>query len=183
MNVFRTGLAAFGLCLLAASGARGQHPDSVRAMPSLAAIPRDSLVPPITPRRAFFYSFLAPGYSQSVLGRHKAAAAFMLVEAVSIAMIRESAADLHEARRFENDSLVISYDASGSPTLLPGQFTSKEVKTRQAHVEDWIALLVANHLFAGADAFVAAHLWDVPARLGLRASPNGTMLTASVNLP
>ena len=48
--------------------------------------------PPIAPRRAFFYSFLVPGYSQAVLGRNKAAAAFMLVEAISLAMIRESAA-------------------------------------------------------------------------------------------
>jgi hypothetical protein len=55
------------------------------------------------------------------------------------------------------------------------------VRARSAHVEDWIALLVANHLFAGADAFVAAHLWDVPARLGLRVVPRagGTTVSAS----
>jgi len=32
---------------------------------------------------------------------------------------------------------------------------------------------VANHLLAGADAFVAAHLWDVPARLAVRVLPGG----------
>ena len=168
--------------LAATSIAGAQRPDSAHALPTTATIPRDSLVPPITPRRAFLYSFLLPGYAQSILGRHKAAGGFILMEAISLAMIRESAADVREARRFENDSLVIAYGAGGKPVLEPGRFGSAEVKTRRAHVEDWTALLVANHLCAGADAFVAAHLWDVPARLGLRRSPNGTMLTASFNV-
>jgi hypothetical protein len=136
----------------------------------------DSLRTPIGPRRAFVYSFLVPGYSQSVLGRNKAAAAFLLVEAISLGMIRESAADRHEARRIENDTLIVSYvDASGSAGRItaPPHFNDGYVHTRAAHVEDWIALLVANHLFAGADAFVAANLWDVPARLGFRLLPNG----------
>jgi hypothetical protein len=149
-----------------------------------------SLKPPFGPRRAFFYSFLAPGYSQTVLGRHKAAAAFLLVEAISIAMIRESAADVHEARRTVNDSVIVSYvDAQGTFNVLKTapRFTDADVHTRLAHVEDWIALLVANHLFSGADAFVSANLWDVPIRLGVREVPAGgrpgglaTALVASI---
>src|SRR5262245_34431273 len=93
-----------------AAPASAQRPDSVARAPAL--------LPPITPRRAFFYSFLAPGYSQTVLGRHKAAAAFMLAEAISIAMIRESAADVHEARRIENDTVIVSYvDGAGVPVI------------------------------------------------------------------
>ena len=166
-----------------ASVAAAQRPDSARAVPlqpvSSAA---DSLRPPISPRRAFLYSFLAPGYAQSVLGRHKAASAFILVEAISIAMIRESAADVREARRFQNDSLILSYDGSLTPNTRPGNFGSQYVKTRRAHVEDWIALLVANHLFAGADGFVAANLWDVKPKLAFRASPTGATLTATINV-
>ncbi|MGH9889538.1 MAG: hypothetical protein ACREBE_28655, partial [bacterium] len=85
-------------------------------------------------------------------------------------------ADVREARRTANDSLVLSYvDVAGnlSVTKVPGRFTDSDVRTRRAHVEDWVAFLVANHLFSGADAFVAAHLWDVPARLGLRVYPQG----------
>jgi len=125
---------------------------------------------------------LVPGYSQSVLGRNKAAAAFLLVEAISLGMIRESGADRHEARRFANDTLVISYvDASGNPQLVtaPPRFDDGYVHTRAAHVEDWVALLVANHLFAGADAFVAANLWDVRARLGVRLLPRGTTVVSA----
>jgi hypothetical protein len=161
---------------LAASPAAAQRTDSV-ARPLV-------LQPPITPRRAFFYSFLVPGYSQTVLGRHKAAAAFLLVEAISLAMIRESAADVHEAKRTENDTLIISYlDGNGLPVIrtAPPRFTDKDVRTRRAHIEDWAALLVANHLFAGADAFVAANLWDLPQRIGLRILPRdgGAVVSAS----
>jgi hypothetical protein len=157
--------------------------DSLRPSPTISAPPADSLRPPISPRRALLYSFLAPGYSQGVLKRHKAASAFLLVEAISIAMIRESAADLREARRFRNDTLVIAYNPDGTALTRADYFTDGLVRTRKAHVEDWIALLVANHLLAGADAFVAANLWDVKAKLALRATPNGTMVGASLQLP
>lgn len=173
-------LIAVSVC----SAAVAQRPDSARAVPTplVTSAALDSLRAPITPRKAFFYSFLIPGYSQGVLGRHKAASGFMLVEAISIAMIRESAADLHEARRFENDSLVLSYDAKMNPVKGAPRFSNAEVKTRRAHVEDWIALLVANHLFAGADGFVAANLWDVKPKLALRATPAGAVLTASISV-
>jgi hypothetical protein len=170
MNAFRSGLL---LICLAASSVAAQQRDTIRPMPSTASIPKDSLYPPISPRRAFFYSFLVPGYSQAVLGRHKAAATFVLVEAITISMIRESGADVREAKRYDNDSTIVSYGADGTSIKVAGPFSDKEVHSRRAHVEDWAALLVANHLFAGADAFVAAHLWDVPARLGFRLSPNG----------
>lgn len=142
----------------------------------------DSVHSPITPRRAFFYSFLVPGYSQSVLGRYKSATAFLLVEGISIAMIRESGADKREARRLGNDSTVVSYvDGTGATgkIVAPPLFNDGYVKTRGAHVEDWIALLVANHLFAGADAFVAANLWDVPSHVSLRMTPSRTTVSAS----
>src|SRR5262249_18719232 len=119
-----------------------------------------------------------------ILGRNKAGAAFMLVEAISLAMIRESAADVHEARRAASDSVISSYlDPSGNPVITKSapRFGSAEIKTREAHVEDWVALLIANHLFSGADGFVAAQLWDVRARLGVAAMPKGggTALVAS----
>ncbi|HTJ22583.1 MAG TPA: hypothetical protein VL383_09325 [Gemmatimonadaceae bacterium] len=174
----RTLIAVAALLVAAVVPAGAQRPDTV-ARTSVA--PPDSLKPPITPRRAFLYSFVAPGYSQSILGRHKAAMAFLFVEAVSIAMIRESAADVHEARRTANDTIVVAYGPGGSPpTTATPRFSGAEVRTREAHVEDWVALLVANHLFAGADAFVAAHLWDVPAHLGFRVLPGGAAVSASL---
>ena len=176
---------AVGLCLLtgAARMVAAQRADSIRIVPVPTAAQLDSLRTPIGPRRAFLYSFLIPGYGQSILKRHKAATLFMLVEAISLGMIRESAADVHEARRLRADSTVVSYiDETGqvAPRVLaPPRFNDAYIRSREAHVEDWVALLVANHLFAGADAYVAANLWDVRGRLAIRAVPNGAVLGAS----
>lgn len=141
--------------------------------------------PPLSPRRAFLYSALIPGSAQSILGRHKAAAIMLLVEGMSIAMLRESAADVREARRMSGDSVVTTYvdangDALAKPNIVPRRFDPQYVHSRQSHVEDWLAFIVANHLFSGADAFVAANLWDVPAQLSLRLGPAGARLGATL---
>ena len=186
MRILEYRFALWGAVVLALGNraVAAQLPDSARRVPTAApASASDTLRAPLSPRRAFFYSFLAPGYSQSVFGRHKAATTFILVEAITLAMIRESAADVHEARRMVNDTVVVSYvDPSGNPVVVtsPPRFAGAQVHTRQAHVEDWLALLVANHLFAGADAYVAANLWDVGARLAVRRLPGRTVIQASL---
>lgn len=187
-NLDRRGAVLSASIALSVPTALAAQRDTTRLDPirSLSSIPADSINPPISPRRAFFYSFLAPGSAQSILGRHKAAAAFLVVEAICVAMIRESGADVHEARRSVGDSVVVSYvDPLGNPavTKVAPRFSSTEVHTREAHVEDWAALLVGNHLFSGADAFVASHLWDVRVHVGMRAMPAGRALafTATIN--
>jgi len=47
------------------------------------------------------------------------------------------------------------------------------VKGKRQESEDWLVLLVFNHLFAGAEAFVAGHLQDFPEELRIRAIPGG----------
>ncbi|HEY2375175.1 MAG TPA: hypothetical protein VGH98_04310 [Gemmatimonadaceae bacterium] len=163
------------------------HADTARRRRAAAtpAIP-DSLKPPLSPRRAFLYSAIIPGYSQSKLGRNKAAAVMLTVEAIAIAMIRESETDVREARSMSGDSVVVSYvDATGvaltNPVpAFPRRFDVPYVHVRQSHVEDWVAFLIANHLFSGADAFVAANLWDVPAQLQIRAMPGGASIGAKL---
>jgi len=178
VNASRT-LGVLLAVAIAANPLAAQRPDTLRVPGTSVVSDTVTLKPPITPRRAFFYSFLAPGYSQALLGRHKAAVAFMFVEAMSIVMIRESGADVHEARRFGGDSVVVSYDASGRPVYQTARFADREIRTREAHVEDWAALLVANHLFAGADAFVAANLWDIGIKLGMQSTPAGRAFTVT----
>ena len=145
----------------------------------------DTLKPPIAPGKAFLRSLIFPGSAQNKLGRHRVAAGLIAVEAMSIAMIRESGADLREARRQLGDSLVISYvDNSGNklstPTVERRRFGDEEVSSRRSHVEDWIALLVANHLFAASEAFVAASLWDVNARVTVGGNRSNLMLGARI---
>ena len=82
------------------------------------------------------------------------------------------------------DSVVNSYvDATGAaktPLPVPRRFDVAYIHVRQSHVEDWVAFLVANHLFSGADAFVAANLWDIPAQLQIRAAPGGASVGAKL---
>jgi hypothetical protein len=170
------------MSMVAKVPAAAQRPDSARVRthaPDTTAA--DSVKPPLSPRRAFLYSALVPGSAQSILGRHKAAAIMLLVEGISIAMLRESAADVREARRMSGDSLVTSYvDGTGNRQVntAPRRFDPEYVHARQSHVEDWAAFIVANHLFSGADAFVAANLWDVPAQLSLRVGRTGARVGA-----
>jgi hypothetical protein len=159
----------------AKAGVRRSDADSIRK----AKIPK----PPLSPRRAFLYSLALPGYSQSVLGRPTAGALFVLTESIALVMLRESAADLREAKRFRTDSLVvIGYEQpAGTPITQASAYTERLVDVRRGHVEDWIAFIIANHLFAAADGYVAAHLWDLPTQISLESRRDGTALAARIS--
>src|SRR5436190_4155675 len=174
------------MVLLAAAPVAAQRADSARAgvRRSAADSTRAAQIvkPPLSPRRAFLYSLALPGYSQSVLSRPTAGALFVLTESIALVMLRESAAELHEARRFRTDSLVvIGYEPAGTPITQVSAFNDKLINVRRGHMEDWIAFLIANHLFAAADAYVAAHLWDLPTQISVESRPGGAVLAARIS--
>lgn len=173
------------LCLLSALPARAQRADTARVTPRAARIDtvtRAAPLPPLSPRRAFLYSLMVPGYGQSRLGRPIAGAVFVLTESIAIGMFRESRAELREARLFRQDTVVnIGNDpATGAPVLQRTSYNDELISIRRGHVEDWIAFLIANHLFAGADAYVAAHLWDLPSQVSVQPTPYGPALVARI---
>ena len=185
------------------SDAAAQQRDSLRVAPA-GALPRgDTLVvpplpePPVSPRRALLTSMAFPGYGQARLDRSTASALFFAIEVAGVYMVRKSLDDLHTAKRLGRDSLPARYDVdpvtgqilrdpvTGEPLVLewlPPAYSQDLVRARRLHLEDWVAALVFNHLIAGADAYVAAHLWDVPAAVSLRALPTsrGAMVVASL---
>ncbi|MDB4884710.1 MAG: hypothetical protein JWN79_148 [Gemmatimonadetes bacterium] len=171
-----------GLGLTGARVAGAQRTDSARVSPrpvtydtATRVIPR----PPLSPRRAFLYSLALPGYAQSILGRPTAGAIFAVAEAIGIAMLRESNAELRQARRLRQDSLVvIGYDQNGAAIRSPSTYNDELINLRRGHREDWVAALVANHFFAGADAYVAANLWDLPAQVAVKQTDRGTVVAA-----
>jgi hypothetical protein len=169
------------LCVLALP-VGAQVRDSARVgprQPTVDTTTKPIPAPPLSPRRAFLYSLLLPGYSQTVLGRPTAAAMFMLSESIAIAMLRESKADLNEARRLRTDSLVvIGVDANGVPITYQSFYSDGLISIRRGHVEDWVAFLIANHLFASADAYVSAHLWDLPTQVSVHPTPSGAVVAA-----
>jgi hypothetical protein len=182
-------LAAVGV-LLAVSVLRAQVPadtsraDSVRAAGAAAPVApgpgRDTLAgPPISPRSAFIRSLLVPGLGQAALERGTAGGIFVSLEALSLLMTIKSKRDLRVARRLEADSVFFHIDPGGDTVFVPSPVAGR-VRARKQHVEDWLALLIFNHLFAAADAFVAAQLWDVPARVSVQRDGDRTVLTATV---
>ena len=139
---------------------------------------------PITPKRAFLYSLMLPGLGEASLQRYKTGAGFFLVEALALSMYHRSTEDLRIANAYRSDSAASTYatdPSTGVPTLSGGLpvvstrvksgFTDDLIKARKLQKEDWFFVLVFNHLISGADAFVAAQLFDLPAHVSLRAVP------------
>ncbi len=160
---------------------------ATRPSPSLL-VPRAAAAPPISPRRAFLYSLALPGTGQSILSRPTAGSVFVAAEAGTLAMIAKSANDLRAARALARDSVIFKYDTASArgPGQLPfrrltaGALRARtRIPARRAHLEDWITILVVNHFLAGADAYVAANLWDVPTDVNIAAAPAGGMLIAA----
>jgi hypothetical protein len=143
----------------AAGDSAGQRPDTLAA-------PRrqrgDSVrpTPPISPGGAFLRSLLLPGWGQAVLGRHLTGALFVTFEGAAVAMVWKSEWQLRFAVERE-----------------------KYVKSHRQEREDWITLLVFNHLFAAAEAYVAANLWDFPKGLHVRVVPAPPGVGFGVSVP
>ncbi len=113
----------------------------------------------IGPGGAFWRSLLLPGWGQAVTGRHVTGAVFVAWEGVA-AMMTLKAQDEAEYMK-----------ESGSTSL----------RLKRQEVQDWLVLWIFNHLFAGAEAYVSAHLQDFPGELKVRALPNG--IGVSLPLP
>ena len=176
------GASALLLALALPAAVVAQVTDTIPARPSPSLhVPKPAGAPPLTPRRAFLYSLAAPGSAQSILGRPTAGSIFVAAEAGTFAMIAKSVNDLRAARAIAGDSVVSSYAIpAGGTVALPvyrrttGALRAQSrIPARRAHVEDWITILIVNHFLAGADAYVAANLWDVPTDVSVAPSPGG----------
>lgn len=111
------------------------------------------------PLSAFWRSLLIPGWGQAATKRWVTGATFTVWEGTCIMMTLKAKGELKHIR------------AVGA----------LHVTTKEQEVQDWAVLWIFNHLFAGAEAFVSAHLQDFPADLHIRAVPRG--LVVSVPLP
>ena len=134
--------------------------DSAAARRAARPIQADSLARRyISPMNALWRSLLIPGWGQARLNRKLAGGILVGWEGVTLGMTLKTRSELRYLRR------VGSVRADDK---------------RQEH-EDWVVLLAFNHLFAGLEAFVSAHLADFPGDLRFEAVPGG--VGASVSLP
>lgn len=151
--------------------------------------------PPVSGRRAFLLSLAVPGLGQAALDRPVAGAIFVASELFSLGMLRKTRIELRDAERLRARSFAESYGrapdkiAGGPPPPIvvldtaTSRFDRALVASRRTQVEDWAAALVFTHLIAGADAFVAAQLWDLPAQVSLRWLPGGALVEGVLAIP
>ena len=174
--VLRRAVAVMVVALIAAAPLRAQAAN---------------LRPPISPAKAFFTSALVPGLAQAKLNR-STGMLFAAIEVVSLTMLAKSSHDLATAKALSRDSTPLAFttdpltglavrDSTGALVVSQwskSSYDDARVHARKVHVEDWVATLVFNHLFAGLDAFVAAQLWELPAQVEMRATPHGGAIGA-----
>ncbi|HJU65415.1 MAG TPA: DUF5683 domain-containing protein [Gemmatimonadaceae bacterium] len=187
-------LAIAALLLLAPAVSRAQRTDTTRTDttrvqgPPLAVrtLSPDTVGgPPVSPRTALLRSLLIPGWGQLSLGRRWAAAIFIGLETGAGIMTIESSRRLDFAERYGQDSILVRYDpplAPGrplTPVFRQGTFGGR-VAARRQHVEDYVAILAFNHLISAVDAFIAAHLWDLPTQVSIRSVGDGALIAARI---
>lgn len=125
-----------------------QQPDTVR---DTIPVPPFRFEPPIPPLGALWRSMLLPGWGQAILQRRVTGAVFVFWEGVALTMSVKA----HHQLRYMR--------ATGS----------EDASLKKQELQDWIVILVFNHLMAGAEAFVSAMLWDFPGELEGRSLPGG----------
>jgi hypothetical protein len=145
------------LAMVVARSAAAQ--DSAAVAPPPPA-PSDTVaVRHISPMGAFWRSFVLPGWGQAKLNRKLTGGIFLAWEGVTLGMSLKTRQELEYLRRTNS-----------------GRAEDK----RRQH-EDWLVLLAFNHVFAGLEAYVSAHLADFPGDLHLQATPGG--VGGSVSIP
>ncbi len=122
--------------------------------------PTDSVRRPTTPTGAMLRSFLIPGWGQAVYGRKVTAGIMMGIEGLSMGMILK---------------------VKSEQAYIEDTGSDRWRKKRQEQ-QDWITILVFNHLMSGLEAYVSSHLYDFPGDLELRAGPTGRM-QVGITLP
>ncbi|HEY3280186.1 MAG TPA: hypothetical protein VGJ83_06705 [Gemmatimonadales bacterium] len=125
--------------------------DTTRATPpAIRVVPTDT-VHRVRPMGAFWRSLLVPGWGQAATGRHTTGALFVAWEGVTAMMTLKARQEVNYMKATH----------------------AVATKLKRQEVQDWAVLWVFNHLFAGAEAYVSAHLQDFPRDLHLHAVPNG----------
>jgi hypothetical protein len=162
-GVGRTGGASRTvMAVLTAAIATACPPDRLSAQ-----TPAESLLPApavrdtsrqIGPVGALWRSLVLPGWGQAATGRKVTGALFTVWEGTTMFMTLKA----HQEANY--------LKVSGAPNL----------HSKRQEVQDWLVLWGFNHLFSGAEAYVAAHLRDFPTDLKIRAVPGGVGLRLSL---
>ncbi len=154
-----------GVLLLVGAPGRLPAQDSAAAptpsAPAASPAQSDSARRYIKPMSAFWRSLLIPGWGQAKLGRRLSGGIFVGVEGLALGMV-------------VNTTVTLNYYES---------INSGKVAQLKQQQQDWIVILVANHLLSAMEAYVSSHLWDFPGDLQVQALPHGASATLSMPIP
>ena len=153
------GIRLTGILLVALAGAVANLSAQVAQPSHPSTAPRDTTRQYISPFNALWRSLLIPGWGQARLNRKLAGGMFVAWEGVTLGMSLKTGSELRYLRRT----------------------TSARANDKRQEHEDWLVLLAFNHLFAGLEAYVSAHLADFPGDLRFQAVPGG--IGAAISLP
>jgi len=143
------------------AGQAQPRPAPPTSAPAHAPATTDSLTRRyISPSAALWRSLLLPGWGQARLNRKLTAGLFIAWEGVTLGMSLKTLHELEYLRRTNS---------------------ARADDKRQEH-EDWVVLLGFNHVLAGLEAYISAHLADFPGDLHLEAVPGGAGAAVSVPL-
>lgn len=189
----------FALLLLALQGTLGpgspllaQEPDSLNLPPPLQEVddtlPQEEAPGRISPRGAFLRSALVPGWGHSKVGAHVRGGFYVAMESAAAFMIFKTQTRLTRARdrlALLEEVVTARLEAEGitDPAAIEAQLAGDpEVEdlrllevSRAEQREDWIALSVFFLFLGGADAYVSAHLAEIPAAVSVEGNPSGGM--------
>ena len=129
------------------------QPRSDSLGPDTVKVPQFRYPPPIAPLSAMARSLLLPGWGQAVLHRRVTGAVFVFWEGLALTMTVKASNQLKYMRATN----------------------SAAADLKRQEVQDWLVVLIFNHLMAGAEAFVSAELWDFPSELKARSLPGGRL--------
>jgi hypothetical protein len=115
---------------------------------------------PVGPGGALWRSLLVPGWGQAKLGQGMAAGLFLAVEGLSVGMVLKTNSELQYLQATD----------------------SAAAASKSQQREDWLVIMAVNHLIAGLQAYVSAHLWDFPGDLALKPAPHGGV-AATLSFP
>ncbi|OGU08395.1 MAG: hypothetical protein A2W29_05905 [Gemmatimonadetes bacterium RBG_16_66_8] len=116
-------------------------------------VPVFRVPPPVPPLAALARSMVLPGWGQAVLRRRGTGAFFVFWEGLTLTMTLKASHQLEYMR----------------------ETGSEAAENKKQEVQDWAVLLVFNHLLSGAEAFVAAMLWDFPVEITPQRLPSGDL--------
>ena len=145
-----------------------------------------SLFIPVAPNTAFLRAVLVPGWGHASIGTYTRAGFYFALEATTLYGLLRTRKRLNEvAARAEFRENVLRDDLAAQgivdfdevESALDDDSTLEDMRdledSRRQQQEDWAALGIFLLLLSGADAYVSAHLQDLPAPIEFQAAPAG----------